>query len=72
MHTDANTIDKLGGPTAVAELLGIISEPGSVQRVSNWKRRGIPPAVKLEFPHVFLARPELAEKEPDRAEVGHV
>lgn len=46
-------IDRLGGPTKVAELLGIASEPGAVQRVSNWKRRGIPARVLLDFPDIF-------------------
>jgi len=52
-HDHARVIDELGGPTRVAELLGIISVPGAVQRVSNWKRRGIPPAILLHHPDVF-------------------
>lgn len=37
----------------VAELLGYAKD-GGVQRVQNWKTRGIPPAVKLERPDLFL------------------
>jgi len=46
-------VNELGGPTKVVELLGWKGVPGSVQRVSNWNKRGIPPSVLLEFPHVF-------------------
>lgn len=37
-----------GGDTAFGELLGINTNPGFQQRVNNWKRRGIPPAVVVE------------------------
>ncbi len=50
---EPHIIDRLGGPTRVAELLGIAHEAGAVQRVSNWKRRGIPARVLLDFPDVF-------------------
>jgi hypothetical protein len=50
---DAAQIEKLGGPSAVAHLLGLPT-PGGVQRVSNWKKRGIPAGVKLEHAAVFL------------------
>lgn len=53
LHPDATIIDSLGGPTIVAELMGISAMRGAVQRVSNWKRRGIPPSVRLEFPELF-------------------
>lgn len=52
--TDKDRIKTLGGPTKVAELLGYDKAKGGVQRVQNWLDRGIPPAVKLEFPHIFL------------------
>ena len=52
--THKTRIDELGGPTKVAELMGILSEPGSIQRISNWKRRGIPPKVVLQYPELFL------------------
>lgn len=51
--TDAERIASLGGPAKLAELLGF-KKPGSTQRVSNWKSRGIPPAVKLQRPDLFL------------------
>lgn len=53
LDADRALIQALGGPTKVARLLGL-SELGSVQRVQNWTVRGIPPAVKLEHPQVFL------------------
>lgn len=54
MRTDElHIIDRLGGPTKVAELLGIAHKAGAAQRVSNWKRRGIPARVLLDFPDIF-------------------
>ncbi len=52
-HPDWPLVLALGGPVKVAELLGWTKE-GSVQRVQNWKGRGIPPAVKLLRPDLFL------------------
>lgn len=52
-HIDAITIDQLGGSTKVAKLLGMTT-PGSVQRVANWRVRGIPAAVKIEHKQYFL------------------
>jgi len=49
---DADVIDALGGPTQLAARLGY-TDPGGVQRVSNWKRRGIPPRVRLEHQRLF-------------------
>lgn len=46
---DKLIIENLGGATKVAELLNI-----KVQRVQNWKDRGIPSKMKLEYPHLFL------------------
>ena len=51
-------IESLGGPATVAALLGYAA-PGAVQRVSNWKRRGIPAAVKVARPDLFMR--ELAD-----------
>lgn len=58
--TDADLIDKVGGPSALVALLGL-SHQGAVQRVSNWKRRGIPPRIRLEHRELFdsLEKPEL-------------
>ena len=53
MHSDSNLIDELGGPSKLAELLGF-SKLGGAQRVHNWRVRGIPPSVKLQYPNVFL------------------
>lgn len=41
-------IDKAGGPSAFGKLLGIDEGEGWLQRVSNWKRRGIPSDVVLD------------------------
>lgn len=46
---DREIIDRLGGSTKVAELIHY-----KVQRVQNWKERGIPSVEKLRFPHLFL------------------
>jgi hypothetical protein len=53
LEADRALIQALGGPTQLAKRLGL-STLGSVQRVQNWTVRGIPPAVKLEHPDVFL------------------
>jgi len=66
-HEHARMIDGLGGPTKVAELLGIIDKPGAVQRVSNWKRRGIPLAVLLGHRDIFARTPGSAEPEVPHA-----
>jgi hypothetical protein len=52
--TDKELIRELGGPTKLAVLLGYDKTQGGVQRVQNWISRGIPPQVKLDFPHIFL------------------
>ena len=54
--TDEQLIDALGGATRVCEMLGY-SKLGGVQRVHNWKLRGIPAAVKLERPDLFMRQP---------------
>lgn len=53
IDADRALITELGGPSQVAKLLGF-KKAGSVQRVQNWIVRGIPPAIKLAHPHVFL------------------
>ena len=53
LHPDSDLIDSFGGPTQLAKRLGM-TKPGSVQRVQNWKKRGIPPFVKLKYPEIFL------------------
>lgn len=56
-QTDREIIASLGGPTKVAELLNL-PKYGGVQRVQNWTQRGIPAAIKVEFPRFFM--PELS------------
>jgi hypothetical protein len=53
--TDAELIENLGGPAKVCDLLKI-SKQGGVQRVQNWKVRGIPARVKVERPDLFLGQ----------------
>lgn len=53
MPSDKKIIEDLGGAAKVAELLGL-EKHGGTQRVHNWTVRGIPPKVKLEYPHLFL------------------
>lgn len=50
---DKTLILSLGGPAKVARLLGY--GKWGTNRVCNWMERGIPAAVKVEFPHIFLA-----------------
>lgn len=54
---DADLIRRLGGPSKVAELIAI-DKRGGAQRVQNWMVRGIPAAIKVKYPHIFM--PELA------------
>lgn len=44
----AALIDAAGGPIEFARLLGIDGDEFVSQRVSNWKRRGLPTAIALE------------------------
>lgn len=53
IEKDRALIDALGGASKVADLLGYPAD-GGVQRVQNWKARGIPSAVKVEHPDIFL------------------
>ncbi|ACC71089.1 hypothetical protein Bphy_1910 [Paraburkholderia phymatum STM815] len=53
---DRQLIDELGGPAKVAELLGYDKTAGGVQRVQNWKKRGIPADVKIAHPELFLTK----------------
>lgn len=52
VHPDAQLIEQLGGPAVVARALGF-EMPGGVQRVHNWKSRGIPPLIRLTRKDVF-------------------
>lgn len=55
--SDKDLIDSLGGAAKVAALLGL-EKHGGVQRVHNWKTRGIPASVKISRPDLFM--PQLA------------
>lgn len=52
-ETDRAIIDALGGPAVVARKLGLNPRKGGVQRVSNWKKRGIPDSVRIARPDLF-------------------
>jgi hypothetical protein len=60
--SDAELIQKYGGPSKVAAMLGY--DKFGVQRVQNWIKRGIPSAVKSEFPHLFLLDAKWAPVQP--------
>ncbi|HDR9093349.1 hypothetical protein QZM46_17555 [Burkholderia vietnamiensis] len=81
IEADRGRIERLGGSAAVARLMGLTTR-GAVQRVNNWKTRGIPADVKLVWPELFLhALPEVDSTDasddvqppagmPDRKEGG--
>ena len=52
-------------PKEDAELIGI-EKRGGAQRVQNWMVRGIPAAIKVQYPHLFM--PELTRS---NAEASH-
>jgi hypothetical protein len=54
IEADQQIIARLGGPSKLAELLGYDKTSGGVQRIQNWKKRGIPAEVKLQWPELFL------------------
>ena len=68
---DSELIDSLGGPSRLAAQLGY--GVGGVQRVQNWKARGIPARVKLERPDLFLRamREEMVSSQPQPAGQPH-
>lgn len=45
---DAALIERLGGPAALARRLRFDPKKGGVQRVQNWKVRGIPASVERD------------------------
>lgn len=67
-HPDADLIDSLGGPAAVARLLDL--DNFGTQRVFNWIRRGIPPEVKLQRPDLFLPGWKAPKRRPAAAVQG--
>lgn len=64
---DKTRILKLGGPAKVARMLNL--GKWGTNRVSNWMTRGIPPAVKIDRPDLFLVDdpPELAAQAQQEA-----
>lgn len=52
LMSDSELIDQLGGTGELARKLGLTKY--SPARVSNWRKRGIPAAVKLSRPDLFL------------------
>ena len=62
-HPDWQLVLGLGGPAKVAELLGF-SKSGGVQRVQNWKHRGVPSHVKVAHPQLFMRSPSTAQGFP--------
>lgn len=67
LHPDAALIDRLGGPTNVARSLGY-DLPRGVQRVQNWKYRGIPPYTRLARQDVFGPAPGVVHGAANDAE----
>lgn len=53
--TDSELIDALGGPAKIATFLGY--KEGGVQRIHNWRTRGIPVQTRLDHPDIFDAPP---------------
>lgn len=54
LHPDSKIIDDLGGPAKLAEKLGYDKTAGGVQRIQNWRTRGIPDRVRIKFPELFM------------------
>ena len=63
--TDGEFIDALGGPRRLCELLRYDPENGGLQRIYNWRTRGIPSKVLLEHAAFWeLARASLRANNP--------
>lgn len=52
MHPDTQLIGRFGGATKLAARLGFSIKGGGVQRVQNWKERGIPASVERDNPWI--------------------
>lgn len=64
---DAQFIEQNGGSTRLSRLLGL-PDKGGPQRVQNWKKRGIPAQVKLDWPEIFMV--PAADTTPKAAQHG--
>ena len=60
--TDSEIIERLGGSTVLTRRLGY--KKAGAQGVNNWKTRGIPARVKLQWPGLFLGPRNEALSEP--------
>lgn len=63
IEQDRQRIAELGGPAKVAEMLRFEKGRGT-QRVHNWCSRGIPAAVKVRWPNLFMVQ---ASEQPRKA-----
>lgn len=71
IEADRALIESLGGPAKVAERLNYNKRAGGLQRVQNWKQRGIPAHVKVQHPELFLQRgPDFAPEIPPEQKVA--
>mgnify|MGYP000942257663 CR=1 FL=1 len=62
LHADAALVDHLGGPAALADQLGFTGS-SRVQRIQNWKYRGIPEVIRLRHREIFeAAEAQLADQ----------
>lgn len=52
---DKEIIEFYGGSSKLARKLGLLSHHDAI-KVNQWKSRGIPARIKLQFPEVFLRR----------------
>lgn len=57
-HRDWKLIAALGGPARVAQCLGWQDEAGVIQRIQNWKYRGIPELLRYQRQDVFGPAPK--------------
>lgn len=53
VEADRKLLDELGGPSKVADLVGF-PKLGGPQRVQNWYARGIPAAIRVQRPDLFM------------------
>lgn len=71
IDADVALIERLGGAASLARQLDAkAKDPDDrydVQRVQNWKTRGIPAEVRLKFPELFLSRPKWDGKDRRKA-----